>query len=81
MHFAHERFNELLVTARAELDQAKRAEQYSEMQWIVRDEGSTIVPFFKNHLFAHTKDIQTSGTIAGNWQMDGHKAIERWWKA
>ncbi len=81
MRFSHDKFNKLLIEARAELDQAKRAELYSAMQWIIHDEGSTIVPFFKSHVFAHHKSIMNSGTMSGNWQLDGHKAMERWWKA
>lgn len=81
MRFSHDKFNKLLVEARAELDQSKRAELYSVMQRIIHDEGSTVVPFFKNHVFAHRKNIMNSGTMSGNWQMDGHKAMERWWKA
>ena len=54
--FDHDRFNELLVSARAELDNRKRAEMYAEMQLIVRDEGGTIVPFFRNFLFAQAHE-------------------------
>ena len=79
--FDHDRFNELLVSARAELNHPKRAEMYAEMQRIVRDEGGTIVPFFRNFLFARRKNVQHSDAIAGNWQMDGYKAAERWWFA
>ena len=79
--FDHDRFNELLVSARAELDKRKRAEMYAEMQEIVRDEGGTIVPFFRNFLFARRKNVQHAEAIAGNWQMDGYKAAERWWFA
>lgn len=77
--FDHDRFNELLVAARAELDEAKRAEMYAECQKIVRDEGGTIVPFFRNYLYAHKKNVKHNAEVAGNWQMDGYKAAERWW--
>ena len=79
--FDHDRFNELLVSARAELDNSRRAEMYAEMQQIVRDEGGTIVPFFRNFLFARRKNVQHGEAIGGNWQMDGYKAAERWWFA
>jgi peptide/nickel transport system substrate-binding protein len=77
--FDHDRFNVLLVAARAELDDGRRAEMYAEMQLIVRDEGGTIVPFFRNFLFGRGKNVKHGPSLAGNWQMDGYKAAERWW--
>ena len=79
--FDHDRFNVLLVAARAEVDNNKRAEQYAEMQQIVRDEGGTIVPFFRNFLYGRRSNVQHGDSLAGNWQMDGYKAAERWWFA
>lgn len=80
-HFVHERFNKLLVEARAETNDSKRQEMYAEMQSIVRDEGATIVPFFRSHIYARRSNVHHDNNIAGNWQLDGHKAIERWWFA
>ncbi len=56
-HFSHERFNKILIEARAELDDAKRGEMYFEMQKILRDEGGTIIPFFRNFLYAHRSNV------------------------
>ena len=78
-HFAHERFNTLLVEARSELDDVKRAELYFEMQKIVRDEGGTIVPFFTNFVYAHRKNVKHGEKLTGNWPLDGSRAAERWW--
>jgi peptide/nickel transport system substrate-binding protein len=77
----HDRFNELLTTARAELDPAKRREMYGEMQRIVSDEGGALVPLFANYVMAHSKKIAHADEIAGNLDLDGGKAIERWWFA
>jgi len=74
----HERFNELLKAARAELDSAKRREMYYEMQRIVRDEGGVVVPMFANYVYALADKVQ-HGTLAGNWNLDGMKFAERWW--
>ena len=79
--FDHDRFNELLIATRAEVDNNKRAEMYAEAQQIVRDEGGTIVPFFRNFLFARRTNVHHGEAIGGNWQMDGYKAAERWWFA
>ena len=76
----HERFNKLLVDARAELDEAKRREMYVEMQTIVSNEGGVVVPLFNNYVVGMNEKVQHDG-IAGNWDMDGNKGIERWWFA
>ncbi len=76
----HERFNKLLVEARAELDNAKRRTMYVEMQRIVRDEGGVVVPLFNNYVFA-TTDKVGHGKMQGNWTLDGAKLSERWWFA
>ena len=79
-HFKDPRFNELLlVAARAELDDAKRGEMYAEMQQILRDEGGTIVPFFRNYVYAARTNVKHDDKLSGNWALDGNRAIERWW--
>lgn len=74
----HKRFNELLVAARAELDQPKRRAMYVEMQSIVRDEGGVVVPMFAADLAA-TSDKIGHGELSANWELDGLRAPERWW--
>jgi len=78
--WTHERFDQLLIDARAETDQAKRRAMYFEMQQIVRDEGGVVVPMFANYVFAMADKVQ-HGPLAGNWDMDGDKFIEKWWFA
>ena len=75
----HDRFNELLLAARSELDEALRGEMYAEMQTIVSDEGGVVIPMFANYVFAVNQSVQTPETLAANWSMDGHRACERWW--
>ena len=78
--WSHDRFNKLLLEGRAELDDAKRREIYGEMQKIVRDEGGVVVPIFNNYVFAMSDKVQHD-EMAGNWDLDGNKAMERWWFA
>jgi len=78
-HYKGERFNELLIQARAELDQTKRAAQYREMQQIIRDEGGNIIPFFRNYVYAASKKVHVPEQLSGNWALDGNRGIERWW--
>jgi peptide/nickel transport system substrate-binding protein len=77
----NDRFNELLVQARSELDTTKRREMYVEMQNLVRDDGGTIVPMFMAYTHAVSKKISTPEKWANNWELDGHKNGERWWMA
>lgn len=76
----HDRFNELLKAARAELDNAKRREMYVEMQRIVRDEGGVVVPMFAADLAAASDKLRFEN-VAADWEMDGMRAPERWWFA
>ncbi|QFT81985.1 putative D,D-dipeptide-binding periplasmic protein DdpA precursor [Roseovarius sp. THAF27] len=80
-HFQHDRFNELLIAARGELDQAKRGQMYAEMQMIVRDDGSTVIPYFNNHVYLRRKNVAHGPNLSANWQLDGNRATERWWFA
>ncbi len=72
----HPKFNQLLIAARAELNETKRLQMYGEMQSIVRDEGGVVVPMFSNNIEAVSSKIR-HGKLAGNWKLDG----ERWWFA
>ena len=76
----HEKFNKLLVEARAELNDAKRREMYFEMQQICSDEGGVVVPMFNNYVFAISTKIE-HGPMQGNWDLDGSLWMERWWFA
>ena len=74
----HERFNMLLVAARAEVDEAKRRGMYAEMQQIVRDEGGVIVPMFASYVFATSDKVATPEQMGSNWDLDGERWMERW---
>ncbi|AZO01633.1 MULTISPECIES: ABC transporter substrate-binding protein [unclassified Mesorhizobium] len=74
------RFNELLVQARAETDEAKRADMYGEMQQLTHDDGGSIVLVFNNFVSAKSKKLG-HGDVAPNWENDGLKMAERWWMA
>jgi peptide/nickel transport system substrate-binding protein len=77
----NDRFNQLLKQARSETDEGKRREMYEEMQAIVRDDGGALIPMFGNHVLAHSKKLAHHADVAGNWEKDGGKLIERWWFA
>ena len=79
--FENERFNKLLVEARAELDETKRRDMYVEMQRICHDDCGSIIPLFMAYTHAVTDEVGLPEQIASNWELDGHKNAERWWFA
>jgi peptide/nickel transport system substrate-binding protein len=74
-----DRFNELVVMARSELDTNKRREMYYECQALVSDDGGSLIPMFANHIHALSKKVGHPDKVAGNWEDDGNKSAERWW--
>lgn len=72
------RFNELLVKARAELDEEKRRAMYYEMQVILNEDGGAIIPMFANWVFATGPDVVTGDAFSSVWDMDGERWMERW---
>ena len=80
-NFSNSHFDKILVEARAELDQEKRADLYREMQMIIRDDCGVVVPFFKKYVYARRDNLLHGDSLTGTWPLDGYKAAERWWFA
>jgi len=76
----NDRFDSLLVQARAELDEDRRREMYHEMQAILHDDGGVVIPLFAAYVFAMNDSIGHTGEFASNWDLDGERFMERWWK-
>ncbi|RWO17858.1 ABC transporter substrate-binding protein [Mesorhizobium sp.] len=62
-HFYNEKFDKLLIEARAELDQDKRKSLYREIAIIGRDEGGVIVPMFNQWINAISDKV--GGYVGG----------------
>ena len=77
-HWSNKRFNELLVDARAELDEDKRRKMYGEMQEICRNDSGTVVPLF-NQMVEASSDKLGHGPMSGHMAIDGMRNGERWW--
>jgi peptide/nickel transport system substrate-binding protein len=75
--WSNERFDELLVMARAELVEERRREMYFEMQEIVNQDGGAVIPMFANYVFATLDEVNT-GDLASNQDVDGERWMERW---
>jgi peptide/nickel transport system substrate-binding protein len=74
-------FDKLLVAARVEADEAKRRQMFYDLQTLTSDDGGALVPIFANSVYAMTAKAQHEPAVAGNWELDGGRAIERWWMA
>jgi len=80
-HWENARFQELLISARAELDSDKRREQYGEMQMLASAEGGVIIPMFANFVDAASSKLAHGPDIGNVWMMDSSRLTERWWFA
>lgn len=74
-----ERFQELLYAGRTELDSDKRREIYHEMQRILSERGSTVIPMYANFVDAASTALAHGENIGNNYQLDGSRIAERWW--
>ena len=69
--FKNEAFDKMLITARAELDEAKRRAIYRDVGAMMRDEGGVIVPMFNDIIDA------TGNTVAG-WVDNPNGELMNW---
>lgn len=79
--WSNARFDELLLAARAELDEAKRRAMYWEMQSILNQDGGAIIPMFASYVFATSNKVAHEDQLGSNWDSDGERWAERWWFA
>ncbi len=75
------KFNQIVLQARGELDEAKRRKMYFEAQQLIHDDGGAIVPMFANYIMGLNKRVAHQDAVAANWGNDGAKSHERWWFA
>ena len=80
-NFKRPDFDKLIKEARAETDEAKRAELYHAAALIVRDEGGSIIPVFNNYLNAATKQVKGYVHDVGNDGSNGYVATRVWLEA
>src|SRR5690606_22834525 len=56
--FFNDKFDQIVLAARAELDAGKRGEMYREAALLVRDEGGLILPMFNDFLDARREEVK-----------------------
>jgi peptide/nickel transport system substrate-binding protein len=71
-------FDELLINARAELDEAKRGKMFGEMQQMLHEDGGAVIPVFVEYVEAASTRL-AHGKLGGAYEMDGQRITERWW--
>src|SRR5690606_832452 len=76
--FNNEKFDSLLLQARAELDEAKRKDLYREMGVIVYDEGGLLLPMFNDFLDARTDAVAGWESNPNGDMMNDQAAIKCW---
>jgi peptide/nickel transport system substrate-binding protein len=75
------KFDQLLVAARSETDDAKRKQLYGDMQVIVSDQGGIGIPTFLSLLDANDKRLQGLGPVPTGAMMGFGFAEYVWWNA
>ena len=50
----------------------------NEIQWILHDQGSTIVPVFRNRVHGISDKIDTGDDILGSHPLDTYHALKKW---
>jgi len=75
------KFDQLLVSARGETDDAKRKQMYGEMQALVTDEGGIGIPSFISLIDANDKRLKGLGAIPTGAMMGFSFAEYAWWSA
>jgi peptide/nickel transport system substrate-binding protein len=74
----NEKFDQLLVAARAETDEARRAQMYADMQVMIHNEGGLGIPFFESSLDGHSKKLKGLSPIPLGGRM-GYAFSEHVW--
>ncbi len=80
-NWVDDRFQSLLLEARAELDSAKRREMYHEMQAICSSDGGVVIPMYANAVDAHSTTLAHPDKVGNVYDLDSNRVIERWWVA
>jgi len=77
----NEKFDQLLVAARGETDQAKRAQMYADMQVMIHSEGGIGIPMFLSSLDGHNQKLKGLSPIPLGGLMGSSFAEHVWLEA
>lgn len=74
----NDKFDQLLVAARGETDQAKRAQMYADLQVMVHNEGGVGIPLFLSSLDGHTSRLKGLSAVPIGGMMGSSFAEHVW---
>jgi peptide/nickel transport system substrate-binding protein len=74
----NEKFDQLLVAARGETDQGKRAQMYADMQVMIHNEGGIGIPMFISSIDAHNGKLKGLAPIPLGGMMGASFAEHVW---
>lgn len=77
-YWCDEQFTNLVVAARQENDFDKRKAMYADVQVILNERGSTVVPLFQNMVHGISDSIDTGGPVLGAQPIDTFRGYEKW---
>ncbi|TJV97106.1 MAG: ABC transporter substrate-binding protein [Mesorhizobium sp.] len=78
--FINEKFDQLLLAARSELENGKRKGMYRDMATILQAEGGLIAPMFNDYIDATGPGVE--GWVEDpNYELSGGYALQRCWLA
>ena len=75
------RFDQLLLAARGEADEARRKQMYGEMQQLVHDHCGVVIPVFMNLLDGHDRRLKGLQPLPLGGLMGYQFAEYAWWDA
>ncbi|WP_201742433.1 ABC transporter substrate-binding protein [Novosphingobium ovatum] len=75
------RFDQLLLAARAEADEARRRAMYGEMQQLVHDHAGSMIPVFINLIDGHDRRLCGLSPVPAGGMMGYQFAEYAWWNA
>jgi len=77
----NERFDKLLDEVTSTVDRDKKRQIYREMQMLIRDDGGVGIFAFTTAMDAISNTIKHDKVSTSGFELDGCRAIERWWHA
>ncbi|MCY7307495.1 MAG: ABC transporter substrate-binding protein [Rhodoferax sp.] len=79
-HFDNDEFDKLIVAARVELDQKKRADMYAKMQELISQNSGMVCFAIQDYLDAHSTKLQGL-TISARYDLGDQRIAEKGWFA
>ena len=78
-YWSNPAFDQLIISARAELDETKRKAIYHDAQVILAQEAGELIPIFVDQQNASTDRLQGIKGIPGGGDMGGYRLSEKVW--